>query len=55
VVLHRVQVVVWTIVLGGAFVYLVARDLEMPAFDATLLTLMGISSGAYLGFKWPEK
>jgi hypothetical protein len=55
VALHKVQVVVWTIVLCGAFLYLVGRDLEMPVFDGTLLTLMGISSGTYLGFKWPEK
>jgi hypothetical protein len=27
----------------------------MPEFDASLLTLMGISSGTYLGFKFPEK
>jgi hypothetical protein len=55
VALHRVQIVVWTVVLGAAFLYLVMRDLAMPTFDPTLLTLMGISSGAYLGFKFPER
>jgi hypothetical protein len=33
----------------------VARDLVMPDFDTTLLGLMGISSGTYIGFKFPEK
>lgn len=27
----------------------------MPEFDGTLLALMGISSGTYLGFKIPER
>jgi hypothetical protein len=27
----------------------------MPEFGATLLALMGISAGTYLGFKIPEK
>jgi hypothetical protein len=27
----------------------------MPEFDTTLLGLMGISSGTYIGFKFPEK
>ena len=27
----------------------------MPEFSTTLLGLMGISSGTYLGFKLPEK
>jgi hypothetical protein len=27
----------------------------MPDFDNTLLALMGVSSGTYLGFKIPEK
>ena len=26
----------------------------MPEFDASLLGLMGISSGTYVGFKFPE-
>jgi hypothetical protein len=31
------------------------QHLIMPEFDGTLLTLMGLSSGTYLGFKLPEK
>jgi hypothetical protein len=48
---HRFQIVVWTLILGVVFVSEVLTKLAMPVFDATLLTLMGISSGTYLGFK----
>src|SRR5262249_12428939 len=52
---HRLQIVIWTLVLAILFVVSVAVSLEIPSFDATLLALMGISSGTYLGFKFPEK
>jgi hypothetical protein len=52
---HRLQIVIWTIVLGAVFVRSVADVISMPEFSDTLLTLMGISSGTYLGFKIPEK
>jgi hypothetical protein len=52
---HRFQIAVWTMVLGVVFVWSVYRDITMPEFDASLLTLMGISSGTYIGFKFPEK
>jgi hypothetical protein len=48
---HRFQIVVWTLILGVVFVSEVLTKLAMPVFDTTLLTLMGISSGTYLGFK----
>jgi hypothetical protein len=51
---HRFQIFVWTIVLGIIFVSSVYNNLTMPEFSATLLGLMGISSGTYLGFKFPE-
>lgn len=51
--LHRYQVVVWTIVLGAFFVHSVASDLTMPQFSDTLLALMGISAGTYIGVKAP--
>jgi hypothetical protein len=51
---HRVQIFVWTIVLGVVFIWSVYRKMSMPDFDASLLTLMGISSGTYVGFKFPE-
>ncbi len=52
---HRVQMGVWTLVLGLVFVAKVLEYLVMPDFDTTLLALMGISSGTYLGFKLPEQ
>jgi len=55
VALDRLQIVVWTLVLGGIFLYSVLWDLTMPEFNATLLALMGISSGTYIGFKLPLK
>ena len=48
---HRFQVAVWTLVLGLVFVVRVLSELAMPEFSATVLGLMGISSGTYLGFK----
>lgn len=53
--IHRFQMFAWTIVLGVIFVGSVYKDLAMPEFNVTLLGLMGISSGTYLGFKFPEK
>ena len=46
---------VWTLVLGIIFIASVYNNLSMPEFSSTLLGLMGISSGTYLGFKVPEK
>lgn len=53
--LHRFQMFIWTLVLGVIFIASVYNNLAMPQFSATLLGLMGISSGTYLGFKVPEK
>jgi hypothetical protein len=53
--IHRFQMVVWTVVLGVMFVIEVYTNLQMPEFDSTLLTLMGISGGTYVGLKIPEK
>ena len=52
---HRYQIFLWTLVLGIFYVVAVYRTVATPNFDANLLTLMGISSGTYLGFKLPEK
>ncbi|HEY5174863.1 MAG TPA: hypothetical protein VII95_04780 [Terriglobales bacterium] len=51
---HRFQIAVWTLVLSLVFVRGVYAQLTMPTFDATLLGLMGLSSGTYVGFKFPE-
>lgn len=52
---HRFQIFAWTIVLGIMFMSSVYNSLAMPEFSATLLGLMGLSSGTYIGFKFPEK
>jgi len=52
---HRFQIFAWTIVLGVIFVSSVYNRLSMPEFSTTLLGLMGISSGTYIGFKFPEQ
>jgi hypothetical protein len=52
---HRFQIFAWTIVLGTMFVSSVYNGLAMPEFSPTLLGLMGISSGTYIGFKFPEQ
>lgn len=52
---HRFQIFTWTIVLGVIFVSSVYNGLTMPEFSTTLLGLMGISSGTYIGFKFPEQ
>jgi hypothetical protein len=51
---HRFQIFVWTMVLGIMFVANVYNELTMPEFSATLLGLLGISAGTYVGFKLPE-
>ena len=48
---HRYQMVLFTVILAVIFVVKTANSLTMPEFDPTLLRLMGISSGTYLGFK----
>jgi hypothetical protein len=37
------------------FIVTVWRSFAMADFDATMLALLGISSGTYLGFKFPER
>ncbi len=53
--LHRFQLAAWTLVLAVIFLHRVYTDLAMPELDGTLLALMGISNGTYIGFKVPEK
>lgn len=52
--IHRFQMVVWNLVMGVGFVISMAINYAMPEFDNTLLALMGVSNGAYLGLKIPE-
>jgi hypothetical protein len=51
---HRFQIFVWTLVLGIIFVAEVFNQLAMPEFSSTLLAIMGISGGTYIGFKLPD-
>ncbi len=53
--LYRVQIVVWTLVAGIIFIASVYDTLLMPKLPDTLIGLMGLSSGAYIGFKVPSK
>ena len=52
--MHRLQFIVWTLALAAVFVVTVWRTVGMPDFDATMLGLMGITSGTYVGLKLPE-
>ncbi len=52
--LYRFQMFVWTLVLGIIFFASVYEKLAMPSFSPSLLGLMGISSGTFLGAKFPE-
>lgn len=52
---HRFQIFAWTIVLGIIFVSSVYNNLTMPEFSTTLLGLMGLSAGTYIGFRFPEQ
>jgi hypothetical protein len=51
---HRFQMLAWTLLLGFVFVAKVVSDRSMPEFNTMTLTLLGISAGTYLGFKFPE-
>jgi hypothetical protein len=50
---HRFQILAW--IRSAIFIASVVQTLDMPTFSSTLLGLMGISSGAYLGFRFPEQ
>ena len=52
---HRFQIFAWTIILGIIFISSVYNSLSMPEFSSTLLGLMGLSAGTYIGFKFPEQ
>jgi hypothetical protein len=52
--LYRLQLVLWTAILTVIFLVSVYMKLSMPQLSPTLLALQGITSGTYLGFKFPE-
>jgi hypothetical protein len=51
---HRYQMLIWTIILGIIFAVTVIQTRALPEFDNTLLALLGISNGTYLGFRLPS-
>ena len=51
---HRFQLAAWTLVLSIIFIKEVYVDLAMPTFNQTLMGLIGLSAGTYLGLKIPE-
>jgi hypothetical protein len=52
--IHRLQMVLWTVVFGWIFIREVIVDLKMPSFDEVQLGLMGISTAGYLLLKAKE-
>ncbi|HEX4826364.1 MAG TPA: hypothetical protein VFV19_18840 [Candidatus Polarisedimenticolaceae bacterium] len=53
--LHRLQLVVWTLAVAVVFAVTVWEALAMPDLSPTILGLIGISSGTYVGLKLPER
>jgi hypothetical protein len=53
--LHRIQVAIWTVVLGAIFIWNILDALILTNFDSNLLILVGIANGVYAGFKTQEK
>jgi len=55
VALHRLQIAVWTLILGVVFLAEIYHSFRLPTFDSNLLILLGISGVTYVGFKFEEK
>jgi hypothetical protein len=55
ITLARLQMLLWNVTLGLVFVGRIFADLRIPDLDASTLGLLGLSAGAYVGFKVPEK
>ncbi|WP_155524276.1 hypothetical protein [Burkholderia sp. PAMC 28687] len=54
VAVHRVQMLIFTIVVGLMFLNQVFTTCTMPRFDINTLLLLGISGATYIGFKTTE-
>ena len=52
--IQRLQAAAWTVIVGVIFCVTVYRTLFMPLFSSSLIALLGISAGTYVGFKLPE-
>jgi hypothetical protein len=55
ITLARLQLLLWNVTLGLVFLSQVFADLRVPDFDTSTLGLLGLSAGAYVGFKVPEQ
>ena len=51
---HRFQMMAFTLILGFVFIRGVYDNLAMPEFNTTLMGLLELSAGTYLGLKIPE-
>lgn len=52
---HRLQMLMWTVVFGIVFIHQVGKEGVFPEYDAQIYGLMGISSLTYVWFKQGEK
>ena len=52
---HRFQIFIWTLCLLMIFIYKVFAELAISEFGDSLLLLMGVSGGTYVGFKVPKQ
>ena len=53
-VLYRFQMLVFNVLFGVLFLIYVVQHVSMPDFDGSVLSLLGMSSLTYTGFKIPE-
>lgn len=53
--LPRFQMIAWTLAIGLNYIYSVFSTLQMPEYSIAVLGLLGVSSGTYVGFKFPSK
>jgi hypothetical protein len=53
--ISRLQMLVWNFILGIVFIWQSVFQWTMPTFDPMLMTLLGISSATYVGFKFVAK
>lgn len=51
---HRFQIAAFTVILSIIFTVEVYQTLAMPTFNTTLMGMLGLSAGTYLGLKIPE-
>ena len=52
---HRFQLLIWNLLLGFIFLFLVWEHLALPSFSQSLLALVGIGTAIHLGFNFLER